>query len=117
MAQLKISRMALDGSVTEETVETPDAAPRILSKTAFQDYAVSQLGGGAAGMARFTTIMDATRDSVNGAVRFAFARYEAAQTFEKDNTAALTAIMAADQQVGHITAEERTTIIDNWPAV
>jgi hypothetical protein len=50
-------------------------------------------------------------------VRFAFARYEAAQTFEKDNTAALTAIMAADQQVGHITAEERTTIIDNWPAV
>lgn len=107
-----------DGSRDDEkSVPAPQATPipRILSKTAFQDYAVSQLGGGATGMARFTTIMDATRDSVDGAVRFAFARYEAAQTFEKDNTAALTAIMAADSQVGHITAEERTTIITNWP--
>lgn len=99
----------------KETIDHP-TTPRVLSKTGFQDYAVSQLGGGATGMARFTTIMDATRDSVDGAVRFAFARYEAAQTFEKDNTAALTAIMAADSQVGHITAEERTSIIDNWPA-
>jgi uncharacterized membrane protein YebE (DUF533 family) len=115
MGQAVISRLALDGTVTTETIDVPDAAPRVLSKTAFQDYAVSQLGGGATGMARFTTIMDATRDSVNGAVRFAFARYEAAQTFEKDNTAVLTAIMAADSQVGHITAEERTTIITNWP--
>jgi hypothetical protein len=90
--------------------------PRILSKTAFQDYAISQLGGGATGMARFTEIMDATRDSVNGAVRFAFARYEAAQTFEKTNTETLTAIMAADSQAGHITSAERTAIIDNWPA-
>ena len=115
MGQIIVSRLALDGSVTETTVDVPDAAPRVLSKTGFQDYAVSQLGGGATGMARFTTIMDATRDSVDGAVRFAFARYEAAQTFEKDNTAALTAIMADDSQVGHITAEERNAIIANWP--
>lgn len=95
--------------------DPPAPAPRVLSKTAFQDYAVSQLGGIPDGMARFTTIMDATRDSVNGAVRFAFARYEAAQTFEKENTAALTLIMAADSTAGHLTSEERSAIIDNWP--
>lgn len=99
------------------TVETadPPAAPRVLSKTAFQDYAVSQLGGIPTGMGRFTEIMDATRDSTSPAVRFAFARYEAAITFEKANTAALTAIMAADSQSGHITDDERTAIVDNWP--
>lgn len=94
----------------------PEPQPLILSKTAFQDYAVSQLGGILNGMARFTAIMDATRDSSSGAVRFAFARYEAAQIFEKNNTAALTLIMAADSQAGHITSAERTAILDNWPA-
>lgn len=89
--------------------------PRILTKTQFQDYAVSKLGGGSTGMARFTEIMDATRDSAAGAVRFAYARYEAAQTFEKANTATLTAIMAADSQSGHITSAERTAILDDWP--
>lgn len=93
----------------------PPTTPRVLSKTAFQDYAVSQLGGGATGMARFTEIMDATRDSASGAVRFAFARYEAAQTFEKSNTEALTAIMAEDSQAGHITSDERSAILANWP--
>jgi hypothetical protein len=116
MGQIIVSRLALDGTVTTETIETPDAAPRVLSKTAFQDYAVLQLGGGVPGMARFTEIMDATRDSASGSVRFAFARYEAAATFEKTNTETLTAIMAADSQPGHITSAERTAIIDNWPA-
>jgi len=91
--------------------------PRVLSKTAFQDYAISQLGGGLTGMGRFTEIMDATRDSAAGAVRFAFARYEAAQTFEKDNTATLTAVMAADSTAGHITDAERSAILTNWPVV
>jgi hypothetical protein len=116
MGQTIVSRLALDGTVTTETIDAPDAAPRVLSKTAFQDYAVSQLGGGSTGMARFTEIMDATRDSASGSVRFAFARYEAAATFEKTNTETLTAIMAADSQPGHITSAERTAIIDNWPA-
>lgn len=97
--------------------QSPSARPVILSKTAFQDYAVAQLGGGTTGMARFTAIMDATRDSQSGAVRFAFARYEAAQTFEKTNTATLTGVMAADSTGGHITTEERTAILDNWPEV
>lgn len=101
----------------KETITIPDApaVPRVLSKTAFMDHAVSKLGGGATGMARFTAIMDATRDSAAGAVKFAYARYEAAQTFEKANTAALTQIMAADSQSGHLTTDERTAILDNWP--
>lgn len=103
------------GQVTEIEVDDGPAVPRVLSKTAFQDYAVSQLGGGSTGMARFTEIMDATRDSASGAVRFAFARYEAAQTFEKNNTSALTSIMAADSTTGHLTVVERAAIIDNWP--
>lgn len=94
----------------------PQPVPLVLSKTAFQDYAVSQLGNGLTGMARFTTIMDATRDSTNAAVRFAFARYEAAQTFEKENTSTLTAVMAADSTTGHLTDAERDAIIGNWPA-
>lgn len=89
--------------------------PRILSKTAFQDYAVTQLGGGLTGMGRFTEIMDATRNSSAGAVRFAYSRYEAANTFEKENTSQLTAVMAADTTEGHLTEQERTAILDNWP--
>lgn len=68
-------------------------------------------------MARFTEIMDATRDGSSAAVRFAYARYEAALTFEKTNTAALTSIMAADSQTGHITSDERTAILAAWPEV
>lgn len=99
-----------------ETVEYEvSTAPQVLSKTAFQDYAISQLGGGLAGMGRFTEIMDATRDSASGAVRFAFARYEAAQTFEKGNTDLLTSVMAADTTPGHLTPTEQLTIISNWP--
>lgn len=102
----------------KETIEHPDApaVPLILSKTAFQDYAVSKLGGIPAGMARFTEIMESTKASASGAVRFAFARYEAALTFEKTNTAALTSIMASDTQTGHLTAAERTAILDGWPS-
>lgn len=108
----------LDGTLNEE-LSTPAAniipQPRILSKTAFQNYAVTQLGGGLMGMGRFTEIMDATKNSASGAVRFAFARYEAANTFEKENTSQLTAVMAADSTEGHLTEQERTAILDNWP--
>ena len=93
----------------------PPPPPRVLTKTQFQDYAVSQLGGGVTGMGRFTDIMDATAASASSAVRFAYARYPAADTFEKTQTGVLTGIMAADTQAGHITADERTTILDNWP--
>ena len=89
--------------------------PVLLSKTAFQDYAVSQLGGGTIGMGRFTDIMDATAASTSSIVRFAFARYTAAVTFEKINTAALTTIMAADTTTNHLTTDEQTAILSNWP--
>lgn len=101
-----------DGSYTNPIIPAPPPQPKLLSKTAFQDYAVSQLGGGMVGMGRFTDIMDATRDSASSAVRFAFARYEAADVFEKTNTATLTAIMVS---AAVMTADERTAIIDNWP--
>jgi hypothetical protein len=94
------------------THDDPVTEPRILSKTAFQDYAVSQLGGSVTGMARFTAIMDATRDSASGTIRFAFARYEAAVIFEKNNTGALTSLMVS---AGVMTADERTAILGNWP--
>jgi hypothetical protein len=103
------------GQAIVKHIEIYDPPPRVLSKTSFQDYAISQLGGDVTGMRRFTEIMDATRDSTAGSVRFAFARYEAALTFEKENTAALTAIMAADSQTGHITSAERAAILDSWP--
>lgn len=98
---------------TQETIERiVETFPRILSKTAFQDHAVSQLGGGVTGMARFTEIMDATAAHSNGAVRFAFARYEAALTFEKSNVSSLTSLLVSS---GVMTANERTEILDNWP--
>ena len=98
-------------------VEAPviPATPILLSKTAFQDYAVSQLGGGTTGMGRFTDIMDATENSASSAIRFAFARYTAAVIFEKTNTAALTTIMAADTTTNHLTTDEQTAILSNWP--
>lgn len=111
-------RVTVGSSVVYQRYAAPAAyvpKPRTLSKTAFQDYAVSQLGGGLTGMGRFTAVMDATRDSASGAVRFAFARYEAAQTFEKANTETLTAVMVADSTTGHLTESERTAILDNWP--
>lgn len=107
------------GAVIYETYTPPPTPgprpPSVLSKTAFQDYAVTQLGGGLTGMGRFTEIMDATKNSSAGAVRFAYSRYEAANTFEKENTSQLTAVMAADNTEGHLTEQERTAILDNWP--
>lgn len=90
----------------------PDPSPRILSKTGFQDYAVSKLGGGQSGMERFTEIMDATRDSASGAVRFCFARYEAAVTFAKEQVAGFTQVMVG---AGVMTSNERASILDGWP--
>ena len=100
------------GQVTELDLPDPPTSPRVLFKTAFQDYAVSQLGGSVTGMGRFIEIMDATRDSVSAAARFAYARYEAANTFEKSNVELLTGVM---EQAGAMLPDERTAIVDNWP--
>ena len=94
-------------------VNNPDGPPipRVLSKTAFQDHAVSQLGAGTIGMARFQAIMDACQAGA-GAVKFCFSRYEGANTFEKAKVADFTALMVANALM---TANERTAIINNWP--
>lgn len=104
------------GQTISTEIADPPKVPRTLSKTQFQDYAVSKLGGGLTGMRRFTEIMDATRDSANPAVRFAYERYQAAVTFEKANTALLTGVMAQDTATpGHLTAAEQAAIIQDWP--
>lgn len=100
------------GAVTVINHVVRDPEPLVLSKTAFQDYAVSQLGGSVTGMGRFIEIMDATRDSVSAAARFAYARYEAANTVEKSNVELLTGVM---EQAGAMLPDERTAIINNWP--
>lgn len=105
-----------DGSYEKPTI-AEIADYRVLSKTYFQDYCVSKLGGGASGMARFTEIMEATAGSSSASVRFAYARYEAALSFEYSNTALLTSIMAADDATGHLTSDERDGILAGWPTV
>lgn len=102
------------GQTFEVDVADPATSPLVLSKTAFQDYAISVFGSGdvIAGMNRFSEIMDATRDSTNGAVRFAYARYQAAQTFEKANVELLAGVMETG---GAMTPEEKGALIENWP--
>jgi hypothetical protein len=103
----------LFGTTTEVDTPDPPTSPLLLSKTAFQDYAVSQLGGGMTGMARFQAIMDGCAAGT-GAVKFCFSRYEAAQTFLKTAVDQFTQIMvAANPPV--MTADERAAIIGNWP--
>jgi hypothetical protein len=114
MADKLVITYAKDGTV-ESTRVIGQTSPSVISKTAFQDLAVSKLGGGVTGMARFMAVMDATKGSASDVVRFAYARYEAASTFEKTKVGQLTMLMASDSTVGHLTTDERTLILDNWP--
>ena len=99
------------GTTVEIDHPDPPTVPQILSKTAFQDYAVSQLGAGTTGMARFQAIMDAA-EVASGAVKFCFSRYEAANTFAKDQVDAFTQIMVA---ATIMSATERSNVLTNWP--
>lgn len=85
--------------------------PRLLSKTAFQDLAVANLGGGTDGMIRFQEIMDECAAG-EGVVKFCFSRYEAAVTFEKAAVAQFTSIMVG---AGIMEAAERTAVLGDWP--
>ena len=66
-------------------------------------------------LGRFTAVMEAAKNSTDAAVRFAYARYEAADIFEKTNTDTLTSFMVSDTTSGHLEANERTAVLDNWP--
>lgn len=105
-----------DGTYTNPTPPTPVTTYKILSKTAFQDYAITVLGGGLTGMTRFMEIMNATKNSASGPVQFAWERYNAASSFEKDNTDLLTDVMLSDTITsGHIVQSEKDDLISNWP--
>lgn len=102
----------LYGQTEQVVTADPPTAPLILSKTAFQGHAVSKLGTGTTGMARFQEIMDDCAGSASGAVKFCFSRYEAAQTFEKTAVSNFTAIMVG---AGIMQAQERTDVLNGWP--
>lgn len=99
-----------NGLITEEGQDDP-ATPKVLSKTAFQDLAISNLGGGTTGMARFQAIMDAC-ESGDGAVKFCYSRYEDAKTFEKTAVSSFTQIMVG---ASIMTTQERDQILAAWP--
>jgi len=107
-------RIFRDG-VLVDTIEHPDPStrPLTLSATAFNKYAASKLaGGGAAGMARFMTIMAAGRADAGSAASFAVAQYDKALTFDKSEVQAFGALLSS---AGHMTAEEVTAIVSGWP--
>jgi len=101
----------LFGETTTSTVPDPPSIPSLLSKTAFQDLAVANLGSGTTGMTRFQAIIDAC-PAGSGAVKFCFSRYEAAVTFEKADVANFTAIMVG---ASIMTQAEADAILNNWP--
>jgi len=107
-------------SVVDLGAETTETKPTLLSKTAFMDHVVAQfvaVNGGdiGDGYERFDEVMEAARTSAQGKVRAAYKRYDAASTFSKDTTAALTQWMVDSADTGRLTTTERTAVLDNWP--
>lgn len=101
-----------DGTFTNPAPPSePSPKPRILSKTAFQDFVWAQLGGSVNGMARFNQILKACAggDDILQAI---YDRYVAADTFAKDQVNALTTIMV---QANVMSADEQKRVIVNWP--
>jgi len=86
-------------------------APKVLSKTDFRAFAVTQLGGSTIGMARFQDIMDAAQAS-SGAVKFCFTQYQdASAVVHADLTLFLGIMLGASI----ITQQERDGVLNNWP--
>jgi hypothetical protein len=100
------------GNVT--TIEHADhpTVDRVLSKTAFADHCYAQLGGGAAGIARFGAILKGAAASTSDGVYAALDRYRSANSVEKANAAVFIALMTAD---GIVTSNESAAVLDNWP--
>ena len=114
----QVSETCVNGSVLQENgnyinpVVGNSTSPILLSRTGFQDLCVSCLGAGVTGMSRFSNIMDATKAHENGAVRFAYERYNSALTFEKTNAETLLSILYTFEV---ITEKELTDILAGWP--
>lgn len=92
------------------TPATPQ--PKPLSKTAFMDHAITQLGS----IAAFQTLMEACRDSTDqdygATLRYAYSRYDAADVLNKTVVATLSQVMV---DAGLLSASDRTAVLDNWP--
>lgn len=92
--------------------ETPPEVVRTLSKTAFMDHCIAQLGS----IAAFQTLMEACRDSTDATygatLRYAYSRYEAADVLSKAVVATLSQVMV---DAGLLSASNRSKVLDNWP--
>lgn len=100
----------LFGTTTEVDLPDPPTAPLVLSKTAFQDLAWAQLGGGTTGMARFNVIMNGCKTG-SDVLQAVYDRYQAALTFEKAKVLLFTQIMVPSV----MTQAEANAILNNWP--
>lgn len=87
--------------------------PLTLSATAFNKYVASALGGGdiMTGADAFQTIMDKCQGG-QGRVKFCYTQYSKAVWFDKAEVDIFTASLVAGNVMS---AQQRTTILDNWP--
>lgn len=104
----------LYGQVTQQTVPDPPTIPKILAKTDFRAYAVSQLGGSTTGMARFQAIMDAAEGST-GVPKFCFTQYQDAGSMIKSDVDNFLQILVAANLTNGPTQQEHDNVIGNWP--
>jgi hypothetical protein len=101
-----------DGTYTAPPAPpAPAPVPRTLTKTEFRAYAVSKLGTGLTGMARFQDIMDAAQGAT-GAVKFCFTQYQDAGDILRDDLAGFLDIMVSAKIV---TQAEHDAVIGGWP--
>lgn len=98
---------------TTKTIVHPDppTAPLLLSATAFNEYAWSQLGGGVVGMARFQQIIDDAIDA-KGAAKAVATQYGKSVIFDHTKVSAFVDILKG---LGHMTDAEAKAIASNWP--
>jgi hypothetical protein len=99
-----------EGQAPETVTTEIETSPILLSKTGFQDLCWARLGGGTAGMARFSEILEGCRDSESGALRAVYRRYDAADTFNKTNVTTMLTVIGALLNPG-----EAAAILNNWP--
>ena len=101
---------AMGFTVLEDVTPAPgvNTEPRTLSKTAFIDHCVTQLGDPATFMALLDTI--STHADLN--IKYAHERYVAAVEFEKDTaTGFFDGLLTATV----IDQTQRDSLVGNWP--
>ena len=94
--------------VGDESVSVPEVRPLTLSKTAFLDHAVAQLGS----PSRLIDVLETARDHADADLRYAYRRYEAAQTLNKD---VASEFLDKLLQAKIINQAERDDLVIDWP--